>query len=256
VTIYVPSLLYGSGFYYGGTYPYYPRYPVTDIVVGEPRRIIRAQTPDGVAPVDGDEENEVGQRYLAEAREAFRRGDYAAAARLASHAAVELPRSSDVHQFTSLTFVALANYRPAAAAAHVGLELGRPWDWATLRRHYGDPADYTPHLRALEEFAGKNAKAAYAQFLLGYHYLMLGHTEPAARRFARVVQLEPRDDLVKGLLKSLRGEAQSDSTPRIVPLRPAAPAEDEPQEKPKKTESAPRQSPPPSEHRHEHGASD
>ena len=251
----MPSLLYGSGFYYGGTYLDSPIYPVAGAVVGEPRPVIRAQTPERVGPVEADEEMEVGQRYLAEAREAFRRGDYAAAVRLASHAAVERPRSSEVHQFTSLAFVAPANYRPAAAAAHVGLELGRPWNWATLRRHYDDPADYTPHLRALEEFAGKNTKAAYAQFLLGYHYLMLGHSEPAVRRLAHVVQLQPRDELAKDLLKSLRGERLPDTRPKIVPLRPAVPGENEPQEEPKTSEPAPRRSAAPSGHEHEHGGS-
>jgi tetratricopeptide (TPR) repeat protein len=161
-------------------------------------------------------ESEAGMQYLASARDAFRRADYREAARMAGHAAVEMPRNAEVHQFSSLVLFAVAEYRGSATAAHVALSLGTFWDWPTLSRQYSQPVNYTPQLRALEKYVRENPTAAYAPFLLGYHYLMLGHRKAAERNLAKAVELSPDDKLAARLLKALQQKKRV-SQPPIPP---------------------------------------
>ncbi len=167
-----------------------------------------------------------GTQYLSQGRQLFRRGDYRQAVRMGGHAAVEMPRSSEVHQFTSLALFALGDYRSAAAVAHAGLSIGSAWDWSTLRGFYAVANGYTPQLRALEKHARENPKAATSHFLLGYHYLMLGHADSAGRELSLAVKLAPEDKLAAGLLDSLTGgKAKAQDAP-TVPERGAPGHED------------------------------
>ncbi len=198
-----PYYDYGYPSYYGDRSGYLSGAPI-DGTAGAV--VIRGQSPDTrTQPVTDERTTQEGNRFLAQARSAFRSGDYRQSVRLAGHAAVEMPRSSEVHQFTSLSLFALAEYRGAASAAHAGLSVGSAWDWSTLRGFYADADDYTPQLRALEKHVRENPNAAYAHFLLGYHYLMLGHSDSARQKLSMVLKLTPEDKLAARLLNSLAG---------------------------------------------------
>ena len=166
---------------------------------------------------EGDAETEAGRRYLEGARDAFRSGGYQQAVRLSGHAAVEMSRNADVHQFTSLALFALAEYRGAASAAHAALALGDPWDWQAVRTYYGNSGDYTSQLRALEQSVRENPDDPAATFLLGYHYLMLGHQDAAVKKLQRAVELSPGDELAQRLLQSIGGTPERTSPQRTTP---------------------------------------
>jgi hypothetical protein len=225
--LYVSPYLYGFGYgypysYYGYGYPsdyygdrsyYAPNYIEDDSLRNSDQA---ARAPE-----------ESGRTFLDRARDAFRSGDYRNAARWAGHAAVEAPRDADLHQFIALTLFALEDYRGGASSAHAALSLGQPWNWPALRAYYGNAADYTSQLRALEKYTRDNPSAAYARSLLAYHYLMLGHEDAARKQLAEVVRLQPGDELAGRLLEQLT-PAEEDSgapaqEPQPVPAPPTAP---------------------------------
>jgi tetratricopeptide (TPR) repeat protein len=111
-----------------------------------------------------------------------------------------------VHELLSLAMFALGDYRGAAIEAHAVLYFGRPGDWATIYGYYGGAAKYTEHLRALEKSVGEKPESPAETFLLGYHYLMLGHQDAAIKMLRKAVELAPQDLPAKKLLYPLEGK--------------------------------------------------
>jgi len=91
---------------------------------------------------------------------------------------------------------------------------------------YASVDDYTAQLRALETFTKGNPSDPASQFLLGYHYMTTGHPEHAAKEFANVAKLEPKDQVAKDLLrlvdKPKDGEVVAAPAPRPEESTPAA----------------------------------
>lgn len=227
-----PGYNYGYGYpfdYYDYGYPYSYYAPTYIVEGGSDYADSRAQPYREETPPRTEENapigTEAGQEFLDRAQAAFRQGSYGDAARLAGHAAVEMPRNAEVHQFMALAMFALTDYRGAASAGHAALSLGQPWDWPTVRGFYARADDYTSALRALEKYVRDNPSAAYARFLLGYHYLILGHEESARRHLARAVELQPSDELARRLLEDLGGTPPESRAPQGQPQpSPEAPA--------------------------------
>ena len=100
------------------------------------------------------------------------------------------------------------------------LSAGPGWDWTTLSSLYGNVADYTTQLRALETFVKKNPKSSDGHFLLAYHYLTAGHADAANKELREVDKLTPNDRLVTQLL-TLTGKpgdkAAAPAPPEPVP---------------------------------------
>lgn len=207
-SLFLGSYGYGFGYpsYYdpgyfddGYAYSYGPEEPA--VVVDVPVDDAIAEEP----PLLGPAETEAGLRYLASARQAFLEADYKTALQQANHAAVEMPGNPEVHQFAALALFAVGDYRAAASAAQVALSMGNPWDWPAIRGHYTGADVYTAQLRALEGYRREKPAAAYAAFLLGYHYLMSGYPEAADKQLASAVELNPKDKLATSMLNKLRG---------------------------------------------------
>jgi tetratricopeptide (TPR) repeat protein len=157
--------------------------------------------------------NQAGLDLFDQARAAFSSGDYKQALDLCNQAIQQMPNDAVLHEFRSLSLFALKNYRESAAAAYAVLSAGPGWDWTTLSGLYGNIADYTAQLRALEAFVKKNAKSSDGHFLLAYHYLTAGHTEDAQIQLREVNKLTPNDRLVRQLLGlSASGDDQQPST--------------------------------------------
>jgi tetratricopeptide (TPR) repeat protein len=117
-----------------------------------------------------------------QARAAFFEGRYDDALKLTDAAVAQMPRDAVLHEFRSLVLFALQRYPESAAAIRPVLDVGPGWDWKTLSSLYPNADVYTNQLRALEAAYEKDRKAADVQFLLGYHYVTLGHLEAASRR--------------------------------------------------------------------------
>ncbi|MFQ5732987.1 MAG: tetratricopeptide repeat protein, partial [Planctomycetaceae bacterium] len=86
----------------------------------------------------------------------------------------------------------------------------------TLRSFYPSKATYTAHLRALEAYRSKNKRDAASRFLLGYHYMMLGHSDAAAGELLIAVELEPRDKLSAELLAAISKKTGKPYKPKVA----------------------------------------
>jgi tetratricopeptide (TPR) repeat protein len=111
-----------------------------------------------------------------------------------------MPRDTVVHEFRGLVLFALKKYPEAAAAVYAVLASGPGWNWTTMVGLYPNVDVYTAQLRELENFAKQNPKSADARFLLGYHYLTMGHEKNAAKQFQLALAQLPDDKLLKQLV--------------------------------------------------------
>lgn len=220
------GLGFGLGYYPGSYYfgfPYVPSYagyynpycvsspyfPTQYTVYNYSQPITQNQSPDDkVADL------------MASADNAFHSGDYKTALSYVDAAVKELPQNAGVHQFRALVLFAMGQYRDSAAAAHVALTGGPGWNWPTLRSFYPSKETYTVQLRALEAYRSKNKQDAASRFLLGYHYMMLGHSDAAAGELVRAIELEPRDKLSAELLAAISKKTGKTYTPNVSPGGP------------------------------------
>ena len=147
----------------------------------------------------------LGSKFLTSGREAFQKGDYHNAIRLAGHAAVEEPRSADVHDLLMLSLFASGDYR-ARPWRHAAASLGQPMHWETLYGFYGDIKPFTEQLRKLEKDVAAKPNDPAARFLLGYQYLMMGHNEAAKTELTESLLKAPRDRLAANLLTQIGGK--------------------------------------------------
>ena len=204
------SGLYGNPYYdyYGGGWPYYGSEVtvysapanLVEVPDSPPVEAVGSPPPADAAASDGGD-TALGQQYAAQARAEFRNGVYREALRQANHAAVEMPRNAEVHELMSLALFALAEYRAAAIEAHAAIALGRVSGWPTISAYYGDGKLYTNQFRGLEKHVRENPKSPEAQFLLGYHDVLTGNKEAAIKHLTAAVELTPKDEIAKQLLK-------------------------------------------------------
>jgi tetratricopeptide (TPR) repeat protein len=138
-----------------------------------------------------------------QARAAFLKGQYDAAMKLTDTAVAQMPHDAVLHEFRALVLFALQRYAEAAAAMHAVLDVGPGWDWKTLSGLYPSVEVYTSQLRALEAALDKEPKAAALRFLLGYHYLSLGHQEKALSMLRQAAELQPKDAVAAALVATL-----------------------------------------------------
>jgi tetratricopeptide (TPR) repeat protein len=134
------------------------------------------------------------------ARQAFRARDYDRALYYIDRAIGQLPSEADLFQMRSLILFAQGEHPLSAEAAYTALSAGPGWNWNTLYRLYGDAELYTRHLRSLQAATKANPDSAAHHFLLAYHCLMLNQVEAGRKNLQRVLELQPDEPLVKGLL--------------------------------------------------------
>jgi hypothetical protein len=70
---------------------------------------------------------------------------------------------------------------------------------------YADPDRYTQQLAELEEHTREHPRAADCHFLLGYHYMIAGHSAEAAAELHTTLKLMPSDRLASELLLMVKG---------------------------------------------------
>ncbi len=113
----------------------------------------------------------------------------------------------EVYQLAALERFQTQDYARAAALAHTSLTAGRCWNWQGLRQLYDSREPYVEQLRKLEETVSKYPDAPELRFLLGYHYLMLGHDAAAVDQFRHVAESLPEEKLPAAVLQK-RNHAQ------------------------------------------------
>jgi tetratricopeptide (TPR) repeat protein len=152
-----------------------------------------------------------------QAREAFKKGDYAAALRADEQAIQTLPKDPVMHEFAALCLFAMGDYSRAAAILNSLLAAAPGMDWTTMEGLYPDSDTYTKQLRALEAHCRQRRDDTAAAFVLGYHYLVLGDNKAAANAMRHVVSQKPGDLVAKQILDALTAKP-----PEEVAAAPAA----------------------------------
>jgi tetratricopeptide (TPR) repeat protein len=162
---------------------------------------------------------------MEEALAALKNGDFDTSLRAVDNALSAVPGDPAMHEFRALVFFAMGRFNDAAGVLNPILASGPGWDWTTMTGLFESQDDYVKLLRKLEEHHKANPDSAAANFLLGYHYLVLGHLEQALELFEHSAKLEPTDTVSAGLRDLLRDSIQSEDeqaeeTPPPVPVNP------------------------------------
>lgn len=178
------------------------------------------------APSPADEKDaapvtkEAAVEIYTAAQAAFKQGRYFQAIQKSGKAIEGDLQNPAMHDFLQQSMFALGDYRSAAIEAHAVLHLGKPTTWQTVAKLYADPAEYTDHLRTLENDVKENPSDPATQFLLGYHYNVLGHKAHAVKHLKTAFELAPKDEQAAKLLNEL---GEKVSVPATTPAAPAAP---------------------------------
>ncbi|MCW1922115.1 tetratricopeptide repeat protein [Luteolibacter arcticus] len=220
------SVIYDTG-YYSYINPYTPepyRYESTVIDYEQPMSVIAREYTSG----DEIASNLSASRsadMLDRSRSAFRDEDYLTALTNVDEAISYQPGDSALHEYRALVLFALGKYRDAAGVLHPLLASGPGWDRATMTGLYGAESSYLTQLAKLENYVASTPDQPAPRFLLGYHYLVGGELDRAAREFDEVARLRPDDSISRQLRDLARSSVQSQSD---EPVPPPAAADGEP----------------------------
>jgi tetratricopeptide (TPR) repeat protein len=148
----------------------------------------------------------------------FKAGQYVPALSDFNAALKELPGDAVVHEVRSLALFANGDYKAAAAGLNSLLSSAPGMDWTTMSGLYGNPEDYTAQLRKLEQFCRSNPNDASANFVLAYHYLVVGEKDAAIDALRVVVKNQPKDITAKRMLDALAPTSEpATATPTAAP---------------------------------------
>jgi tetratricopeptide (TPR) repeat protein len=133
-------------------------------------------------------------RLVSLGRDAFAAGEYGRAAERFRKATTVAPAPPLAHFLLAQSLLALGKYREAVDAVHAGLA-AQP-DWPTGRFHardlYGaNAAEFTDHLKALEDALNRRADDPVLLFLYGYALWFDGRQDDARLRFRRALPADP-----------------------------------------------------------------
>ncbi len=202
------SLGYGSYGYNSWPQSYTPRVYAYS---GPPTLYVAPPTsgsPNSYAATSSLIDATAGLTYKSRAESAFRTHHYEEAVDWAKRAAKEMPRDGRLFLLLSQIHLAVGEYRDAAGAARLGMSLLPKEDWGyvvkNFRSYYHD-ADYVAQVRRLGQFSAENPNHADSHFLLGYHWVFLGHPNAASRELTKAAELNPRDEWTTRLLALVDG---------------------------------------------------
>lgn len=133
----------------------------------------------------------------------FKQGDYKGALKQMDLALSKQPGDPVIHEVRALTLFALGDYQASAAALNSFLSSAPGMDWTTLSGLYGNVDDYEAQLRKLEDYIRANPNDPAANFVLAYHYLVIGAKNDAINALKVVVKNQPKDYTAKRMLDAL-----------------------------------------------------
>jgi tetratricopeptide (TPR) repeat protein len=224
----------GNWIFNSGYQNFHNPFPAPPVINSAGTTIINYTRPITVVAAEfppGDEASELAasqkaESFMEEALAVFRKGDFAAALTAVDSAISVVPGDPVMHEFRALVFFAMGRFNDAAGVLNPILASGPGWDWTTMTGLFESQGDYVNLLRKLEEHHRTNPDSAAANFLLGYHYMVLGHLEQALELFERSAKLEPTDTVSAGLRDLLRDsinsevEEEAENAPPPTPVDP------------------------------------
>jgi hypothetical protein len=230
------ALLPSWGYAYGYTYanPYYVESTMPTYDYSQPVVINNYNAPaEGApaAPPAESPETTEAYRLFDQALAAFKKGDYRGALPLVEQARGKAPNDPAMHEVAALCLFATGDYARAAAILNSLLAAAPGMDWTTLSGLYGNAADYTTQLRALERYCQQKPDDAAARFVLAYHYLVGGHDTDATAQLKLVVAEQPEDQVAKRMLEALSppepaSQAAAPAPPAAAPAAETGPTTD------------------------------
>ena len=200
----------------------YPAPPVQNTTVNytQPVSVAAAKTPPGDEAAVTLAETKSNEA-LEKSRAAFKQGDYLAASKAVDEAIAHTPDDVTLHEYRALVFFALGKYADAAGVINPVLASGPGWGWDTMIGFYDGSSTYDDQLRKLEAYVEGSPDNADGHFLLGYHYLVCGHTDKAYEQFDKTATLQPADSIARQLRdltkESLPVEDSADTPPPAPP---------------------------------------
>lgn len=202
----------------------YPAPPVQNTTINytQPVSVAAAKAPPGdeaAATLAETKSNEA----LEKSRAAFKQGDYLAASKAVDEAIAHTPGDVTLHEYRALVFFALGKYADAAGVINPVLASGPGWGWDTMIGFYDGSSTYDAQLRKLEAYVKGSPDKADGRFLLGYHYLVCGHTDKAYEQFEKTVQLQPADSIARQLRDLTKESLPVEDGAELPPPAPPAP---------------------------------
>lgn len=202
----------------------YPAPPVQNTTINytQPVSVAAAKAPPGdeaAATLAETKSNEA----LEKSRAAFKQGDYLAASKAVDEAIGHTPGDVTLHEYRALVFFALGKYADAAGVINPVLASGPGWGWDTMIGFYDGSSTYDAQLRKLEAYVKGSPDKADGRFLLGYHYMVCGHTDKAYEQFEKTVQLQPADSIARQLRDLTKESLPVEDGAELPPPAPPAP---------------------------------
>ena len=202
----------------------YPAPPVQNTTINytQPVSVAAAKAPPGdeaAATLAETKSNEA----LEKSRAAFKQGDYLAASKAVDEAIGHTPGDVTLHEYRALVFFALGKYADAAGVINPVLASGPGWGWDTMIGFYDGSSTYDGQLRKLEAYVKGSPDKADGRFLLGYHYMVCGHTAKAYEQFEKTVQLQPADSIARQLRDLTKESLPVEDGAELPPPAPPAP---------------------------------
>ena len=162
-------------------------------------------------PIVRPETGSPAEQAFLKAQAALKNRNYVSAVTHAEKAAELLPENHDIQQLRSLIYFAQGRYKESASVAYQALHLGPGWNWKTILKVMGKTESeaskhYQESYQVLAKAAKNNPDSVDYHFLLGYHYLMLGHKEAGQKELMIVDRLIPGDRLVTNILGALSAD--------------------------------------------------
>lgn len=202
----------------------YPAPPVQNTTINytQPVSVAAAKAPPGdeaAATLAETKSNEA----LDKSRAAFKQGDYLAASKAVDEAIAYTPGDVTLHEYRALVFFALGKYADAAGVINPVLASGPGWGWDTMIGFYDGSSTYDAQLRKLEAYVKGSPDKADGHFLLGYHYLVCGHTDKAYEQFDKTATLQPADSIARQLRDLTKESLPVEGTENTPPPTPPTP---------------------------------
>jgi tetratricopeptide (TPR) repeat protein len=151
-------------------------------------------------------------RFPARGEDAFEQADYEAAAYYWRHALLDDPENPMLMVLLGQALFAVERFDEAAGATQAAMHRLPKELWGIVVAHhaelYGDDAEYTRQLQALERAAAEKSKSPARHFLLGFHYAYLGFPQPALRELDKALHAEPRDEIARQLQQDIQSRLQ------------------------------------------------
>ena len=204
-----------------------PPEPVTPAVPTTAPEGVAAPTDNAGLPPAAEGDRESSLVFAERGETDFRNGDYKSAVYSWKHALVDDPENGVLVMMLAQGLLATGEFSQSAGAIQQGLQMLPQEKWGVVvenfRELYGQRADYTTHIRALEKAIREKPEDPALRFLAGYHYLYLGYPKQAMDQLDKGLKSAPRDQVAK----KLRTYAESrlkESESKNQTAAPAAPS--------------------------------